>query len=228
MTDTTMSPEIDKLLAALAAAQSVIDNVTQDREVEVKMKSGGAYKFRYSTLAGIMNHVRDALTSNGVWFTQRIEEGHMLTRLLHGSGQWMDTGHVPMPNINGSPQDIGGVVSYFKRYSLSAALGLASEEDSGEMGDREVNFRARGERRDRDEIRDVLTGIEEPEGGWGDWARQLIATVDMAPDENALNKLRDDNKRLINGASKIDGMMHKAIGDAFIKRRQAVKPNEAF
>jgi hypothetical protein len=226
---TTISPVVGDLLSALAKAHAEIDNVSQDREVEVVMKSGGKYRFRYATLAGILSHIRGPLTANGIWYTQRIDDGMMVTRLLHSSGQWMDTGHVAMPNINGSPQDVGSIVSYFKRYSLSAALGLASEEDNdGEQGDRQVNFRARGERRERDEPRDTATGVAEPDDGWGDWARSLIISVERARDEETLDTLKADNRRYINGVNKVDAMIYKAIQDAFIKRRQAVKPNEAF
>jgi len=232
---THISAECDQILGALALAQAKIDNVTQDREVEVPIKDKqtgqqkGKYKFRYATLAGILNHIREPLTAHGLWFTQRIEDGHMVTRIIHGSGQWMDTGHLPVPNIKGTPQDIGSVNSYFRRYSLGSAFGLASEEDNdGEMGDREVSFRARGERRDHDEPRDVATGVDEPEEGWSAWSLSLAAEVDKARDEAAIDKLRDDNKRLINGIAKVDKAIYASLQSAFVRRRQAVKPNEGF
>jgi hypothetical protein len=228
-----MSADISELMTALALAQSKISSIEHNRNVEMagESQAGKAYKVKYSyaTLAQVLHSIRHELTENGCWYTQRIDGGHMVTRIFHKSGQWMDTGHIPMPNVSGKPAAVGSVVSFFKRYSLSAAMGLASEEDNGgEDGDRDVNFRARGERQDRDEIRDVATGVEEPEEGWGDWARTLIAKVEKAADEEALNALRDDNKRLINGASKIDRMMYKAIGDAFAVRRSVVGDDVPF
>lgn len=228
MTEAMMSAEVADLFAALATANENLANIDQNREVEVKMNGGGKYKFSYATLANIVHSIRGELPKNGIWYTQRVADGNMVTRLFHKSGQWMDAGHVPMPNVNGKPAEVGAVVSFFKRYSLSAAMGLATEEDNaGEDGGRDVNFRAHGERRDNPEVRDVSTGVEEPEEGWGDWARTLIASVETAKDNDILDLLRDDNKRLINGSSKVDPYIYKSIQEAFTKRR-AVVGNVAF
>jgi len=231
MTDTnmSMSTEVADLFAALALANKEIQNVDQNRTVEVKTRDSGKYSYSYATLANIVHNIRDALTKNGVWYTQRIADGNMVTRLIHSSGQWLDTGHVPMPNVSGKPAEVGAVVSFFKRYSLSAAMGLATEEDnSGEDGGRDVNFRARGERRDRDEPRDVATGVEEPPEGWGDWGRTIIAEVETAKDNDRLDQLRDDNKRYINGVNKVDAMIFRVVQEAFTKRRAALDPNASF
>ena len=229
MTEMMTSPELGKLFEALAAANEKITNVEQNREVEVKTRDKGSYKFSYATLANIVHNIRQALTENGCWYTQRIADGEMVTRIFHKSGQWMDAGHIPMPNVQGKPSDVGAVVSFFKRYSLSAAMGLATEEDNaGEDGEREVHFRARGERIDRDDVRGVATGVEEPAEGWGDWARSLIDDVEKAPDDDRLDQLRDDNKRFINGSQRIDAMIYRSVQEAFTKRRAAVKPSQTF
>jgi len=49
---------------------------------------------------------------------------------MHESGETI-TSSFDISNYlnNTNPQDAGGVITYFKRYSLSAILGLASEED---------------------------------------------------------------------------------------------------
>lgn len=234
MSDNTamMSADVASLLEALALAQAKLSAVEHNRDVEMKGESAGgkSYKVKYSyaTLAQILHSIRHELTANGCWYTQRIDSGHMVTRIFHKSGQWMDTGHIPMPNVNGKPVQVGATVSFFKRYSLSAAMGLATEEDNAGEDDRDVNFRARGERQERDDVRDVATGVEEPPEGWGDWGRSLIADVEAARDEERLDQLRDDNKRYINGVNKVDAMIYRAVQETFLKRRQSLKPNEAF
>ena len=131
-----MSQSIANLMEALATAHTEIENVAQNREVKVPIKDKqtgavkGNYSFTYATLAGILHHIRETLTKNGLWYSQFVRDGFMVTRLFHKSGEWMDTGNVPLPDVKGSPQDVGSIISYFKRYSLSAALGLASEEDN--------------------------------------------------------------------------------------------------
>lgn len=92
------------------------------------MKSGGSYKFKYATLDHLIEHVRKPLTDNGIWFIQLTEPGRMVTRLIHESGESVDSA-VPMPNLPSAPQEAGSILSYFRRYSLAVALGLASDED---------------------------------------------------------------------------------------------------
>jgi hypothetical protein len=50
------------------------------------------------------------------------------TTLWHVSGQ-KHSQTVELPTSARSPQDIGSAITYFKRYALSAALGLSTEED---------------------------------------------------------------------------------------------------
>ena len=116
------------LYAALAKAQAKITAPTKNREVEVRMKSGGKYKFKYATMDHLIEHVRDALTSNGLWFIQRMEDGQMVTRITHESGEFIDCG-IPMPNLPNAPQEAGSIITYYKRYAFTIAFGLASDED---------------------------------------------------------------------------------------------------
>ena len=142
MSDIQTSAEVSELYGAWAAAQAEITAVDQNRTVEVRMKTGGKYSYSYATLAQILHTIREPLTKNGLWYTQYVRAGEMITRVFHKSGEWMETGVIPMPDIKGAPADIGGIISFFKRYSLSEAMGLATEEDnSAEQGDdRQVSF----------------------------------------------------------------------------------------
>jgi hypothetical protein len=128
-----MSESIDALAEALASAQAVMEQPNKDREVEVQMKkqdgsNGGKYKFKYATLDNIIATVRPALADNGLAFLQFTAANSMVTRLLHKSGQFMDCA-IPMPSLPAKPQEAGSVISYFKRYSLCAALGIVADED---------------------------------------------------------------------------------------------------
>jgi hypothetical protein len=67
------------------------------------------------------------LSANGLAFVQTISDGVLHTRLLHTSGQWIASEH-PLP-MSGKPQEIGSALTYARRYSLSALLGIAADED---------------------------------------------------------------------------------------------------
>lgn len=126
------SESIDKLVTALAAAQAGLSAPPKNRTVNVKTKTGGSYEFSYTTLDCIIEHVRLALTSNGIWFTQTVEntEGRhrLITTLLHSSGQWLASETPLMPSEGGN-QAFGSALTYMKRYALAAMLGIASDDD---------------------------------------------------------------------------------------------------
>lgn len=114
---------------ALARAQAALSAPSKNREVEVKLRDDkGKYKFKYATLDHLIEHVRKPLTDNGLWFFQRTDPGVMVTVLTHESGETIESA-IPMPNLPAKPQEAGSVLTYFRRYSLSIALGLASDED---------------------------------------------------------------------------------------------------
>ena len=226
------SPQTDLIFSDYIAAHAEIENVGKDREVKVPLKDKhnpgqfkGHYTFVYATMAGILHHIRPALTSHGIWFVQFIRAGEMVTRIIHKSGQWIEAGHLPMPDVKGSPQDLGSIVSYVKRYSLSMAFGLASEEDNdGEQGDREVSFRARGTPKAQAE--QERKQVDEPPMGWGDWTRGMIDTVKGRTDLRELEELQRNNWGLIAAVKDHDQAMYKSLSDAFAAKRSALNPNE--
>lgn len=124
-------PSIGKLAAALAAAQAEIKNPQRNREVTVQTKMGGKYKFKYATLDAIIDCIRGPLTKNGLWFTQTMEsiDGRLclVTTLLHSSGERTHS-TVPLGNST-SNQELGSELTYKRRYSLTALLGVAADED---------------------------------------------------------------------------------------------------
>ena len=53
------------------------------------------------------------------------------TALLHSSGQWI-SGQLLIIPVKDTPQGIGSALTYARRYSLSAIVGIATEDDDGE------------------------------------------------------------------------------------------------
>ena len=133
------SEQINELIGALAKAQAGLSAPEKNRSVEVSMKSGGKYSFRYTTLDYIIEHVRAALTANGIWFVQTLEQSdgkyRLITTLAHSSGQWIAS-ETPLMVDGGNNQAFGSALSYMRRYALQSILGLCSEEDDdGNAGD---------------------------------------------------------------------------------------------
>lgn len=120
------------LAGALAKAQGQFGNVAKNREVTVKTKTGGSYKFKYATLDAISEAIRKPLSDNGLSYIQAVthaERGMAIdTRLMHASGQWLQT-VTPIKTDGDGNQAIGSAITYGRRYALSAMLGIVSDED---------------------------------------------------------------------------------------------------
>ena len=126
------SESIADLATALAKAQGQFGNVQKNREVTVKTKTGGTYKFKYATLDAIGDAIRKPLADNGLSYIQAVaktDSGMAIdTRLMHASGQWLQT-VTPMKIENEGNQAIGSAITYGRRYALSALLGIVSDDD---------------------------------------------------------------------------------------------------
>jgi len=119
------SEQISELAAALAAAQGMMENAIMNR-------INPHFKSKYADLAAIFDAARKPLSANGLAIVQTIGDGVLHTRLLHTSGQWIASEH-PLP-MSGRPQEIGSALTYARRYSLSALIGIAADEDDDATG----------------------------------------------------------------------------------------------
>lgn len=122
------SEQLDQLAGALSLAQGEIEGAAE--------KSDNSYfKSKYADLHTVMQACKKPLKDNGlsVVMTYEVEndKNYLVTRLLHKSGQWIK-GRVLLPPGKGDSQAIGGATTYFRRYSLSALIGLSTYDDDGE------------------------------------------------------------------------------------------------
>lgn len=130
-----------EIAQALAKAWAEIENPKHNATVKVKTKTGGSYSFDYTDLGGIFDEAKRVFKDNGITVIQNAftkQDGGpttvcVETMLLHKSGEWVKSLPLSMP-ANQSIQDMGGQITYLKRYSLSAMLGIATEKDDDANG----------------------------------------------------------------------------------------------
>lgn len=130
--------ENKNIYAALAAAQAKIGGViTADEKANFGTKGGGNMSYQYASLAKILGVVIPALTENGLALVQlpsSNERGFSLvTQLFHSSGEAIAS-EIDLPiSVSGAsnPQNFGSVLSYMRRYAITAMLGIAIEDDDG-------------------------------------------------------------------------------------------------
>lgn len=132
------SEGINELAAALAKAQASFEAAGRDHKAKVETKTGGYYEFNYADFAAYLDVCRAPLGDNGLAIIQDAvstnEAVQVTTRLVHCSGQWIESDpiRVPMmPDSRGAitAQIVGSAYTYGRRYGLSALLGMASEND---------------------------------------------------------------------------------------------------
>lgn len=123
---------IGQLAAALASAQAKFGIAELD-------KVNPHFKSRYASLASIMRAVQPHLGEAGIAIVQcpRTEgkEVVLTTRLIHASGEEIEAElRAPIPGDTRNPvQAMAGTLTYLRRYSLVAMLGVATgEDDDGE------------------------------------------------------------------------------------------------
>ncbi|WP_029459582.1 ERF family protein [Solidesulfovibrio alcoholivorans] len=126
------SSEISELAKALIAVQKSLQPAVKDA-------TNPFVHNRYATLNSVMESCRDALLSNDIWMTQfpvPADPGYLglVTKLTHAkSGQWQASlAVVPLPKAD--PQGMGSAMTYARRYSLSAMLGIVTDADDDGTG----------------------------------------------------------------------------------------------
>lgn len=123
-----MSATIGEIAKALASAQAEMSPAK-------KNATNPHFRSTYADLASLHEASRHALVKHGLAVVQlpgRREDGTttVTTLLLHSSGEFLgDEAGVRLTQE--TPQAAGSVISYLRRYSYAAVLGLSSEDDDG-------------------------------------------------------------------------------------------------
>ena len=124
------SESITELAKALVRAQTEI-GVAQMNSVNPFLKN------RYADLGSVIEAVKPALAKNGLAFVQpaSMSDGVVAveTVLLHESGEYIsETLSLPAGEERGKSlaQVTGSIVTYLRRYGLSAMLGVYADEDA--------------------------------------------------------------------------------------------------
>lgn len=122
------SAQTSELDAALVKFNAKFKAVKRDETVAVP----GRAARKFSSLDEIMIEIRPILAENGLYVQQPITGDKITTIVRHSSGQFRAFS-MPMVAWQGQGttaiQNLGGAITYMRRYSLGAALALATEED---------------------------------------------------------------------------------------------------
>ena len=120
------SESIKEIAAALAAFQSEVKDPSRNGE-------NPHFKSKYVQLDGLLAAVRPILANHGLSLMQSTGgDGvniSVSTLIMHTSGEWIETEPLVLKAQQATPQGAGSACTYGRRFSLSAALGVAWDDD---------------------------------------------------------------------------------------------------
>ena len=121
------SESISELSKALAKFQEEVKQPLKD-------KNNPFFKSKYVPLENVVEAITDVAPKNGLSFVQwalNDENGRVgvATMLMHESGEFIEFDAVHMKADKETAQGAGALISYLKRYSLSAVFGITSDQD---------------------------------------------------------------------------------------------------
>ena len=116
------SEQINEIAAAMIVFHTEVNSIP-------KTANNPFFKSKYVPLDKILSAIQEPLKKANLSFMQfPVEENQLETIILHTSGQWIAERFYMKP-IKSDPQAYGSVITYQRRYALSAILGLNTDED---------------------------------------------------------------------------------------------------
>lgn len=190
------SADIKNLATALAQAQS-------EMRPAVFNAKNPFLKSDYADLGAVIEAAREPLATHGLSVSQfPVSEGDKLgieTVLMHASGEWIsERAYLPITDEKGksSAQVAGSVITYLRRYSLSAVLGIYADADT------DGNEQAKTTQPAKAAGRPVPTREAQREPEWLEEIdqapeAQAAKTLNL-PEDHKFDKAKSNGKRTIN------------------------------
>lgn len=126
--DPWRSDEIGELCKALAQCQAKIQNPKKG-----KTANAGKFKYNYADISDVVEAINKVAPEFGLSHSQIIRPNHegrscIFTMVMHESGQWLCSEYKLPPASDN--HEMGGNITYGRRYTLAPMFGIASEEDT--------------------------------------------------------------------------------------------------
>lgn len=209
----SQSESIVKIAAAFTKAQ-------QDIKIAHKAENNPFFKSKYADLTAVWDAVKDALGKNELAVMQIPtvigEHQFLRTRLIHSSGEWIEGVYIINP-VKNDPQGIGSAITYARRYSLCAMLGvIADEDDDGNKASGLNEKDAWKQRRVEHNDRKAEYIIEAPSDSVGVpdyylFAGEFEAAVESAKSMEEVTLIKAANSKILNAIKRDDAELFERL-----------------
>jgi len=191
-----------ELATAMAKAQAEIKAALKDSK-------NPHFKSSYADLTSVWDACRTALTKNGLSVVQipnfQGDEVWLETMLLHASGESI-SGRYPLRPQQQTPQGYGSALTYARRYSLAAMVGVvADEDDDGNAASQRGNYEppARPAPKAEDKTAAAKSYVDEAIKAIGTLTDATSLNAWVEANKTKLERLRDvydEGSRQVSGA----------------------------
>ncbi len=197
------SEQIEALSKALSVAQSQIEPPKR-----TETANAGKYQYSYSDLAGVWEAIRKPLAENGLavmQFPKTFQDMVTVETLLsHESGQWV-MNSLTMSLSRPDPQAVGSAITYARRYSLMALVGVAPEDDDAAAAMPQNAREAATLQKKVTGTKLALDASEPVDAGWvaetTDYARTLKTSKELEGYGKSIQSLYDSQDVALSKAS---------------------------
>lgn len=191
-----MFPSRSDTIAELAKA---LNKMQSQMEVAKRASENPFFKSSYADLASVWKTIQKPMTENGLCLSQRVwrDENRVVvsTDLMHTSGEYIRSDvslRIPVSTSSAGveyedPQKLGSLITYLRRYTLAAIVGLAveGEDDDAEgvsSGMRNGKQKQEHHHREEDSSKGDETPMSDPQRkkiwamGMGEWVDKKLIT----------------------------------------------------
>lgn len=199
------SDSIKEMAAALAKAHAKIEGAAKDA-------MNPHFRSKYATLSSVVDAIKEPLAGNGLSYVQVIHDAEnaacVETIILHSSGEWLSCGKLSVPVSKGDAQGFGSALTYARRYSLSAAFGVAPEDDDGNAASMKPNT---GQQINADEYFKLDPDMQAAVDDLAGRVAQLLFRNDVAGAHAEIEAAQFDQEAKMALWSKLDSKQRSAI-----------------
>jgi len=129
-----LTPQLWQTVEISELSKAIIGFATDFQKASLKADSQNKHlRNKYVSLDGLLNTIRPILTKNKLSISQDLAGEYLITTLMHESGQFKGSAMIfnPMTDNRGTNnlQQIGGGITYAKRYAIAALLAISTDVD---------------------------------------------------------------------------------------------------
>ena len=136
-----------EITAALCKFMTEVGTIVETETAKIPTRNGSGFEYKYADLSKVLKVVNPALADNGLFVSNstKVVDGQniLVVSLFHTSGESLPPSEILLPKGSQSNDlyNIGGALTYLRRYLLLAKLNLNGgiEDDDGAIYNKKDN-----------------------------------------------------------------------------------------